>query len=50
VQRKGEELIHRFMESMATHQAMIQTLTDTVSDSPFFMFYSFFKTGFIPCK
>ncbi|KAA1114657.1 hypothetical protein PGT21_017758 [Puccinia graminis f. sp. tritici] len=46
-QRKGEELIHRFMESMATHQAMIQTLTDTVSDSPLFVFYSFFKTGFL---
>ncbi|WAQ81373.1 hypothetical protein PtA15_1A714 [Puccinia triticina] len=45
-QRKGEELINRFMESMASHQAMIQNLSDSVSNSPLFISYSFFnRTG-----
>ncbi|KAI7962682.1 hypothetical protein MJO28_000776 [Puccinia striiformis f. sp. tritici] len=44
-QRKGEELINRFMESMASHQAMIQNLSDSVSTSPLFISYSFFKRG-----
>ncbi|PLW47421.1 hypothetical protein PCASD_04397 [Puccinia coronata f. sp. avenae] len=43
--RKGEELISRFMESMEAHQAMIRNLSESVSNSPLFMSYSFFTRG-----
>ncbi|KNZ63235.1 hypothetical protein VP01_116g8 [Puccinia sorghi] len=43
--RKGEELITSFMASMEIHQAMIQKLSESVSNSPLLMSYSLFKRG-----
>jgi len=43
--RKGEELITSFMTSMEAHQAMIQNLSESVSNSPLLMSYSLFKRG-----
>ncbi|KAI7943376.1 hypothetical protein MJO29_013220 [Puccinia striiformis f. sp. tritici] len=45
VKRKAEELINSLMESMASHQAMIQNLSDSVSNSPLFISYAFSKRG-----